>query len=83
MFQNGQTEPTGVTRSCTMVQREVKFVHSKKAINQRKISHCEIFLRYVTKIRAIISLNIYNLLPFCDLGHFNIPFVILLLFFQA
>ena len=36
MLQNEQTEPVGVTRSCTRVQREVKFVHSKKALNQRK-----------------------------------------------
>ena len=48
MLWNGQTEPAGVTRSCTRVQREVKFVHSKKAINQRKIPFCGIFLHLVS-----------------------------------
>ena len=46
MLQNGQTEPSEawVTRRRTMVRREVKFVRSKKASNQRKINVIEIFL---------------------------------------
>ena len=72
MLQNEQTEPVGVTRSCTMVQREVKFVHSKKALNQGKTSNFEVFLRFILKFNCRTQTNIYILLPFCVLGYFNI-----------
>ena len=46
MLQNGQTEPSEawVTRNCMCIQREAKFVRSKKAKNQRKIEIFEVFL---------------------------------------
>ena len=37
-MQNQETEPVGVTRSCTKVQREAKFFDNKKAI---KIKICD------------------------------------------
>ncbi len=44
MLQNGQTEPVGITRRRILIRREVKFVHSKKIIDTRKISHQMKFL---------------------------------------
>ena len=45
-FSNGQTAPTGFTRSRAMARREVRFVHSKKAFFQEKILDIDIFQQF-------------------------------------
>ncbi len=43
-MKNGQTEPEGGTRSCTWVQREVKFVRNKKDIKRKELPIVAILL---------------------------------------
>ena len=43
MLWNGQTEPFRGTRSCTLVQREVKFVRNKRRLKREKHLKKDVF----------------------------------------
>ncbi len=54
IVQIGQTEPEGVTRRCTLVHREVKFVQNTRHLKKRNSSNDEFLLK------VLIILNFSN-----------------------